>query len=121
MGNRLGSHSKDYETRLTNKTDGEGHGARKVDKGYGLRLQPGQMETGEACNVCMRTFRTWRGVRQHQRLTKCLEKYQADRIYKSKAVGIRDKHHSDTDSRLPVTRPMAASGGACIPRKTDAH
>ena len=44
--NRLGSHSKDYETRLTNKTDGEGHGARKVDKGYGLRLQPGKIETG---------------------------------------------------------------------------
>merc|ERR1711879_190846 len=62
MGNRLGSHSKDYETRLTNKTDGEGHGARKVDKGYGLRLQPGQTETGEACNGCMRTFRTISGA-----------------------------------------------------------
>ena len=117
--NRLGSHSKDYETRLTNKTDGEGHGARKVDKGYGLRLQPGQNKTGEACDGCMRTFKTIRGVKQHQRLTKCLEKYQADRIYKSKAVSIREKHHSDTDSCLPVTRPLTASGGACIPSETD--
>ena len=40
--NRLGTHKKDYETRLANKNDGVGHGARKMDNDYGLRLQPGK-------------------------------------------------------------------------------
>ena len=116
--NRLGS-TKDYETRTTNKIDGAGHGAKKADNEYGKRLQPGKIETGEACIGCKRIFKTIRGVKQHQRLTKCLEKYQADRIYKSKVGGIQEKHHSDTDNRLPVTRPLSTSDGAITPKETN--
>ena len=117
--NRLGSDLMDNETRLMDKTDGEGHGAKKVDNEYGIRLQPGKIETGEACIGCKRIFKTTRGVKQHQRLTKCLEKYQADRIYKSKVGGIQEKNHSDTDNRLPVTRPMSTSDGANTPKETN--
>ena len=83
-----------------------------MDNDYGLRLQPGSIETEESCEGCKRLFKTTRGVKQHQRLSKCLEMYRADRINKSKVVGIQDKHHSDTNSRLPVIRPLTASGGA---------
>ena len=110
---RLGSDLMDNETRLMDKTDGEGHGARKKDIGKGLRKQHGSKDTaGEACTGCMRMFKSTRGVKQHQRLTKCLEESQVDRIYKSKAAGIQEQHHSDTSSRLPVIRPLATSGGA---------
>ena len=111
--NRLGYDLMDNETRLTYKTDGEGHGARNKDIGKGLRKQHGSKDTvGEACTGCMRMFKSTRGVKQHQRLTKCLEESQVDRNYKSKAAGIQEQHHSDTSSRLPVIRPLAASGGA---------
>ena len=90
-----------------------------MDNDYGLRLQPGSIETEESCEGCKRLFKTTRGVKQHQRLSKCLEMYRADRINKSKVVGIQDKHHSDTDSHLPVTRPMTSSGGASSPNETD--
>ena len=109
--NRIGSGFKDYETRLTDNFSGDGHGACTKDKAFGTRMQLGNKRTeGEACKGCMRVFRTMRGVKQHQRLTKCLEKSQVDRIYKSKAVSIQEKHHSDTDGRLPVIRPLAATG-----------
>ena len=48
--NRIGSGFKDYETRLTNKLSGDGHGARNKDNELGLRLQHGRKDTeGEAC------------------------------------------------------------------------
>ena len=114
--NRIGSGFKDYETRLTNKLSGDGHGARNKDKELGLRMQHGRKETeGEACKSCKRVFRTIRGVKQHQRLTKCLEKSHVDRyFYKSKAESTREKHHSGTLSRLPETRPLAATGTSSL-------
>ena len=94
---RIGSGFKDYETRLADDFSGGGRGARTKDNGLGTRLQLGNKGTkGEACKGCMRVFRTMRGVKQHQRLTKCLDKSQVDRIYKSKAVSIQEKHHSDS-------------------------
>ena len=112
--NRTGSGFKDYETRLTNKFSGDGHGARIKDNELGQRMQHGRKETeGEACKSCKRVFRTIRGVKQHQRLTKCLEKPRVDRyFYKSKAERIPEKHHSGTLSRLLETRPLAASGAS---------
>ena len=110
--NRLGSVLKDNETRLADKTGGDGQGACNKDKEDGLRMKLGSKNTdGEACKGCKRMFKSAWGVRQHQRLSKCLEQTQVDRIYKSKAVGIQEQHHSDTDSRLPVLRPLTASGG----------
>ena len=112
--NRIGSGFKDYETRLTNKLSGDGHGARNKDNELGLRMQHGRKDTeGEACKSCKRVFRTIRGVKQHQRLTNCLEKSHVDRyFYKSKAESIPEKHHSGTLSRLLETRPLAASGAS---------
>ena len=109
--NRLGSVLKDNETRLADNTGGEGHGACNKDKETGLRMKLGSKDIGgEACKGCKRIFKSSRGVKQHQRLSRCLEKTQVDRICKSKAVGIQEQHHSDTNSRLPVLRPLAASG-----------
>ena len=112
--NRTGSDFKDYETRLANKLSGDGHGARIKDKELGQRMQHGRKETeGEACKSCKRVFRTIRGVKQHQRLTKCLEKSHVDRyFYKSKAESIPEKHHSGTLSRLLETRPLTAIGAS---------
>ena len=42
---RLGSDLMDNETRLTDKIDGDGHGACKKDNGKGFRMQPERKDT----------------------------------------------------------------------------